>query len=316
MSAAARIGGFAAILAAVFAAAAFAGAEIDPSVDESDTHEEEAETMSAHNESKNGASSHGAADPAAAPPGLAVAEAGLRLVPQSTSYRPSEEATYRFRIVDAEGETVRDFDVEHEREMHLILVRRDFEAFQHLHPRMLDDGTWEAVADLSEPGAYRAFADFASAGTSTTLATDLFVAGAFEPRSLPPVARTASAGDGYEVTLDSANPRPGGQTPVSFTVRRDGALVDSVEAYLGADGHLVALREHDQAFLHTHPEGDAGGSGPIRFDVSYPTAGRYRLFLQFRHAGEVRTAAFTQEVGDDAGFGAPAGHEEGAAHGH
>jgi hypothetical protein len=75
--------------------------------------------------------------------------------------------------------------------------------------------------------------------------------------------------------------------------------VDAVEPYLGADGHLVALREHDQAFLHTHPEGEPGGPGPIEFGVEYPTAGRYRLFLQFKHAGEVHTAEFTQEVGDE-----------------
>jgi hypothetical protein len=69
-----------------------------------------------------------------------------------------------------------------------------------------------------------------------------------------------------------------------------------VEPYLGADGHLVVLREHDQAYLHTHPEGEPGGAGPITFGVEYPSAGRYRLYLQFRDAGEVRTASFTQEV--------------------
>jgi hypothetical protein len=98
------------------------------------------------------------------------------------------------------------------------------------------------------------------------------------------------------VTIDSPTPAGGGTTPVRFTVTRDGRKLGSVEPYLGAGGHLVALREHDQAFLHTHPEGEPGGSGPISFGVEYPTPGRYRLFLQFKHRGEVRTAAFTQEV--------------------
>ena len=54
---------------------------------------------------------------------------------------------------------------------------------------------------------------------------------------------------------------------------------------------LVALREGDLAFLHVHPTGD----GPS-FEVEFPTPGRYRLFLQFKHEGRVQTAAFTQEV--------------------
>jgi hypothetical protein len=32
------------------------------------------------------------------------------------------------------------------------------------------------------------------------------------------------------------------------------------------------------------------------FDAEFPSSGRYRLFLQFKHGGRVQTAAFTQEV--------------------
>ena len=77
------------------------------------------------------------------------------------------------------------------------------------------------------------------------------------------------------------------------------------EPYLGAGGHLVALREGDLAFLHVHPTDDghgdeaAAGDGHddlIGFAATFPTEGRYRLFLQFRHEGRVNTVAFTQEV--------------------
>jgi hypothetical protein len=143
---------------------------------------------------------------------------------------------------------------------------------------------------------YRAFADFETGGQTVTVGTDLFVPGPFDPAPLPEVARTSDAGAGYEVSIDSATPQAGGATDVDFSVSRDGRPVDSLEPYLGADGHLVVLREHDQAYLHTHPEGEPGGPGPITFGVEYPSAGRYRLFLQFRHAAEVRTGAFTQVV--------------------
>ena len=137
------------------------------------------------------------------------------------------------------------------------------------------------------------FADFSTGGRSLTLGSDLFVPGDFDPEPLAPVAGTADAGDGYEVTASSAGAAAGETVPTSFEVTRNGRP-DEVEPYLGADGHLVALREGDLAFLHTHPEGEAGGAGPIRFDVNYPSAGRYRLFLQFKHEGKVRTAGFTR----------------------
>jgi hypothetical protein len=67
------------------------------------------------------------------------------------------------------------------------------------------------------------------------------------------------------------------------------------EPYLGARGHLVALRQGDLAYLHVHPL-DEAAAGAITFATDFPTAGKYRLFLQFKHRGQVHTAAFTQEV--------------------
>ena len=53
----------------------------------------------------------------------------------------------------------------------------------------------------------------------------------------------------------------------------------------------MTLRVGDLAYLHTHPEGDR-----LAFDVALPSPGAYRLWVQFRLDGVVRTAAFTQEV--------------------
>ena len=56
----------------------------------------------------------------------------------------------------------------------------------------------------------------------------------------------------------------------------------------------MALREGDLAYLHVHPTED--GDDAVSFMTEFPSAGRYRLFLQFKHDGRVHTAAFTQEV--------------------
>ena len=83
---------------------------------------------------------------------------------------------------------------------------------------------------------------------------------------------------------------------------RAGAPVRDLQPYLGAYGHLVALRAGDLAYLHVHPEGEpadgrtAAGPG-IAFVAEVPSAGTYRLYLDFRHGGAVRTAEFTVVAG-------------------
>ena len=93
-----------------------------------------------------------------------------------------------------------------------------------------------------------------------------------------------------EVALTSGAGKAGREADLDFEVTRGGKPVN-VEPYLGARGHLVALREGDLAFLHVHPDRDR-----LRFMAEFPSAGRYRLFLQFKTGGRVHTAAFTRAV--------------------
>ena len=73
----------------------------------------------------------------------------------------------------------------------------------------------------------------------------------------------------------------------------------TTEPYLGAGGHLVALREGDLAYLHVHPGGHGepeAHDDAVAFMSEFPSEGRYRLYLQFKHEGSIHTAEFTQEV--------------------
>lgn len=311
MSAALRLALFAVALAALLGAGALAGATIGP-----DRGEDEPEPM-AHADDTAGAG-HAADDPAHragrddaastdAVRGLSVSADGLRLALDTPELPRSRAARLAFRVVDDRGQVVRDVDVEHAKRMHVIVVRRDMTGFQHLHPRQRRDGAWTVPVRLDDAGSYRLFADFARDGRATTLAADLRVDGPADLRPLPAPTPVATA-DGYRVELDAGAPRAGEEAELRFTVTRDGQPVH-VQPYLGADGHLVALREGDLAYLHVHPEGHDDGHGEtpadeseaahddaIAFAATFPTVGRYRLFLQFRHDGRVHTVAFTQEV--------------------
>jgi hypothetical protein len=284
VNAAAKLAAFAAALAAVLGGAALAGAAIGPDASDDVTSADEA-----HSDMTDSADAdHGAA--ARPLRGLAVAQDGLRVVVEDAELRRGRAETLRFRILDERGQTVRDFDLEHEKRMHLILARRDLSGFQHLHPEQAADGSWTTRVRVDAAGSYRLFADFAHDGTAYTLATELRVDGAADLRPLPAPRATAVSDGGYDVRLESGDARPGEPADLRFTITKDGAPVDT-EPYLGAGGHLVALREGDLAFLHVHPDGDS-----VRFAATFPTEGRYRLFLQFKHDGRVQTVAFTQKM--------------------
>jgi hypothetical protein len=245
----------------------------------------------------HGDAGHGDAGGAAhVPGGLQVSERGYTLVPVAAA--PGQ---FAFRVTGPDGHAVTAFDVAHDKRMHLIAVRRDLSGFRHVHPEMAADGTWTVASPLGEPGTWRAFADFTpTGGEPLTLGVDVPVPGDFAPVPLPEPARSATV-DGYTVTL-SGTPEPGETSELTLTVSRDGKPVTDLQPYLGAYGHLVALRAGDLAYLHVHPDGTPGdgktASGPaVTFFAEVPSAGTYRLFLDFRHGGAVHTAAFTVEAG-------------------
>lgn len=280
-----RLGLFIVAIAAAFGGAYLLGDFVDPDAGDGDGD--------AHGDAR-------AHDADGAHPGAAA-----RLAIDDARFEPGETATLRFRVVDRDGATVRDFDVGHERAMHVIAARHDLTGYRHVHPRRTAGGDWEVDIGFAEPGPHRVFADFVSAGKAQTLSADVEVAGRYAARPLPPPATRADAGDGYTVALE----RDGAER--SFTVERDGAPVEDIEPYLGARGHLVALRESDLAFQHVHPKDSATAGREIGFDVALPGAASHRLFLQFKHDGEVRTAAFTEPAS------AAADREHGeAGHGH
>jgi hypothetical protein len=250
------------------------------------------------------------------PAGLASSRGGYTLTP--TDPTPAA-GNFSFRITGPDGAPVTAFDVEHDKRMHLIVVRRDTTGFQHVHPEMAPDGTWSVPLDLPAGGSYRAFADFApTGGAGTTLGVDLAVPGTFEPVEHAP-SRTSQV-DGYTVEL-AGELVPGQASPLTLTVSKDGQPVTDLQPYLAAYGHLVALREGDLAYLHVHPDGAPGDgvtpAGPqIEFVAEVPSAGGYRLFLDFQHDGVVRTAEFTVPTGPAVPDAAPAPAHADDGHGH
>ena len=96
-----------------------------------------------------------------------------------------------------------------------------------------------------------------------------------------------------------------------------------VEPYLGMAGHAAFVKIDGKVFAHTHPDGSAAmpammlangaSSGSmadmpgmamaaekippvVEFPYGFPSAGRYRIFIQMKHGGTVETGVFDAEV--------------------
>ena len=233
--------------------------------------------------------------------GLLVSQDGYTLALASDTLPAGPAAPVAFRILGPDGSAVTAFDVSHDEDLHLIAARRDLTGFQHVHPDLAADGTWTTSLALT-PGTWRLFADFVPAadGKNRTLGADLAVPGAYDPAPLPAESRTAEV-DGYTVTLDG-DLSAGEESELTLSVARDGRPVTDLQPDLAAYGHLVVLRDGDLAYLHVHPAGEPGDGatepGPdVTFFSTAPSAGTYRLFLDFKHGDAVHTAAFTVEAG-------------------
>jgi hypothetical protein len=156
-----------------------------------------------------------------------------------------------------------------------------------------------------------------------------------------PAGDRAVLPDGATIAWDRGNAPlvAGAPAPLSFTVREPDGRPASLEPYLGMPGHAVVARDDGGVFIHLHPlgtvspaaqatftlrrQGDTAtgaiGSriaamdsamgatmhsapgGRISFPYAFPQPGRYRIWVQVKRGGRVRTAAFDAEVRPAAG---------------
>ncbi|MFJ8532019.1 hypothetical protein [Streptomyces sp. NPDC093591] len=296
MHAGLKITAFAAALAATFGTAYAVGTGVDPVVEDS-----AAASHESHEEASSAPEGGGAETEV--PGGLQVSQGGYTLDLRTPSVTAGTRSDLRFVIRDSGGRAVTAYEPEQEKELHLIVASRDLVTYRHLHPTRAADGTWSIPVELPRAGGYRVLADFTPAkkgAESLTLGADLAASGSYEPQKMPTPGSTAKT-DGYEVRLDGGL-FPGKESELKLKVSRNGRPVTDLQPYLGAYGHLVALRSGDLAYLHVHPGGAPGDGrtkpGPeISFMATAPSSGTYRLFLDFKHEGKVRTAAFTVRAG-------------------
>lgn len=309
MNTAARLSLYGLGLVAVFSIAAAAAGALAPAgiaaewaTSAKETEMQQHDTADAHDTPPTGAEhggqaehgGHGAA-PTAHLGGLALSENGYTLDAVTAPATAGARGVLSFRILDEHGRAVTAYETEHDKRLHLIVVRADGTQFRHVHPELDADGVWSIDWEWDAAGGYRVYADFAASGAEpVTLSRTVQVAGEYTPDD-PQPSRTAQVA-GYEVTL-SGDLVAGAASDLTVSVSRDGAPVTDLAPYLGAYGHLVALRQGDLGYAHVHPEGEAPRAGDtagpdVSFAASVPTPGRYLLYFDFRVDDAVHSVPF------------------------
>jgi TRAP-type C4-dicarboxylate transport system permease small subunit len=151
-----------------------------------------------------------------------------------------------------------------------------------------------------------------------------------QPLSEGQLSNSYKLPDGYVMVWD----RPSTltvNTAYSFRFRlldASGRAAGDMQPYMGMAGHAAFVKTDGTVFAHTHPEGsaamaalmlanggdtsahdkmsmdmpmDMGGhnesiSNTVEFPYGFPSAGRYRIFVQMKHGATIETGAFDATV--------------------
>ena len=210
------------------------------------------------------------------------------------------------------------------------------DAVYHLHPEQVAPGELRTTLPAMPAGRYRLFADivhrsgFPETLTATVDVPEGFKGVALDPEDAAAAPAPLGAGelgatyklpDGYSMVWDRPVSLLASQ-PVIFRfhlLNAQGQPAVDVVPYLGMAGHAAFVKTDWTTFAHTHPEGSApmqammvaNGdsnmpemsasstqplSSTVEFPYGFPSAGRYRIFVQMKHGNTVETGTFDADV--------------------
>jgi hypothetical protein len=203
-------------------------------------------------------------------------------------------------IKKKDGGPIDEFEVNHEKLLHLIVISKDLSYFNHVHPEYKGGGVFEITNDFPAGGEYRLIADFKpSGGDSMTKMEWVRIEGNIaKPVPVVPDTSMDKTFDGKRVklTIDQLAPNKEVALTFSFTDAKTGQPVTDLQPYLGSIGHVVILTEDGEQYLHVHAD-EGQGTGPTAlFETSFPKSGTYKIWGQFQRDNQVFTTSYVVNV--------------------
>ncbi|MFC4306668.1 hypothetical protein [Cohnella boryungensis] len=218
----------------------------------------------------------------------------------SEAVKGNEQVQLSIQISDTGGNPVNEFELNHEKLMHLIIVNKDLAYFKHIHPEFSGNGTFTIDTTFPNGGEYKLFADFVpSNGSGTTLSEWVKIEG--EPKAEEGIIADTNRVKvvyGKEVELALSSTKAKEETMLTFTISdaQTKQGISDLEQYLGAVGHVVILSEDAEQYLHVHPMDEKATGPKAEFMTAFPNPGTYKIWGQFQHQGKVFTIPFVVDI--------------------
>ena len=226
----------------------------------------------------------------------------LDLTTKPAIIQPGQKVQLKFAIRDPKTQAVvTHFEVVHEKLFHMFILSSDLTYFLHEHPIPQPDGTFLFDEVFPKPGMYRVVADvYPKGGTPQLIARTVFVEGGpNEPVNLGDAVlkpdMDVQHGANTDASVEFVPPVPIAGTKTIMYVRRNTA--DGNEKWLGAWAHMLIASDDMVDLIHEHPFIADGGT-QMQFNLIFPRAKTYRIWVQYQRKGVLNTVAFNVPVVD------------------
>lgn len=202
-----------------------------------------------------------------------------------------EQTKLKFKITELYSEkAIENFEIVHEKIMHVVLVRDDLRYFDHIHPEVPSPGIFEIPYKFLAPGKYRVWVAFIVDGMGHLVDFDFEVKG----------EKTEAEPDNLKGIKVQMEPIPEitatKEYDLKFTVLdSENKPINIDQRFLAATAHLIDIDQSLEEFVHNHDE-NFDKDNLISFTHNFKKAGKHKLWVQFLVAGQKKTAPFEVEV--------------------
>ncbi|MGG0938682.1 hypothetical protein ABHN11_21925 [Brevibacillus centrosporus] len=204
------------------------------------------------------------------------------------------------QLNDEAGNRIDTLQVSHEKLLHMIVVSKDLSYFDHVHPEYEGHGRFHVDIQFPDGGEYKLIADFVMEDSVPVL-TSKWVVVKGEVNTEKPLkvdTELTKVVNDKLISLSFDKLKQGHEVTLTFTILDSNTkqpIID-LQPYLGAIGHVVALSEGAQHYLHIHPINETTNGPEAKFKTTFPASGLYKVWGQFLHHGILLTVPFTIQV--------------------
>lgn len=177
--------------------------------------------------------------------------------------------------------------IQHEKEMHFIIVSNDLEEYYHLHPVEEQKGSYAVNLPLNN-GTYQAFIDIVPKNKAYQITPNSLQIGTAKTSKVKLEEDTwTKEHNGKTVTLSSVDAIVGEEVSLTFDTHGE-----KPDPYLGALGHVIIVDEDVKQHIHVHPASE----DTTTFNAHFSKPGMYKIWAEFKFGDNVNVYPFILKV--------------------